>query len=435
MLMCFRHILLYKNKGITRNIIYKKTCFQYKGFEYHHYLTKLVFHIKQMAPAGYIKIGKSLIEAQHEVADQFRAVEYHRLTDNSSSLKGRFKLRCIFLYATSCQKRINYAKSSRSFQKVRQQEVTCYDRFVVLGVAGTQHVILTFTKTPEESKRLLSLGRILEPGMPVWLLSPKIAGVLKGTQNVLVVTGDPLVPCERQNSFRNPPSDVNTSSYVFFDFKATGFEICNATPKENVCKGRICDAQSESSNCGCLVAESKKHWALSISITCDQLNETVTGDDTVTMTSSNVTRLFVHPAALAKSLCSDDINVYDMETAVITMAEAINEDQGFRLIGWFKPASDEENNVTAGTFSYHICQLLPAGELTTQQRKLMYGAPEDSDDNQVGPSTTTNDRKRQARNYFDTRTSDDESPGEDLITNKRLRDEEANIPAPVRVCG
>ena len=76
-----------------------------------------------------------------------------------------------------------------------------------------------------------------------------------------------------------PQSDVSTASYVFFDFKASAFDVCHAVPKENICKGRMCDGQVDGSSCGCLVAESKKHWALSISFTCEELNDSVTGDD------------------------------------------------------------------------------------------------------------------------------------------------------------
>ena len=150
---------------------------------------------------GYIKIGKGLVEVQAEVERQFRIAEYHDFTDGDSSLKGRFRNRCVFLYAAACQKRINYSKSFRAFQKVRLQEVVNYDRFVVLGVEGTQHVLLTITKTPEESKRLLSLEKVMEPGLPVSVLSLKAVGLLKGTQNVLISTGDPLVPCERLYKF------------------------------------------------------------------------------------------------------------------------------------------------------------------------------------------------------------------------------------------
>ena len=49
--------------------------------------------------------------------------------------------------------------------------------------------------------------------------------------------------------------------------------------------------------------------------------------------------------------------------------------QGFRLIGWFKPAKDDETGVTAGTFSFHICAMMPVTELTAAQRRLAYGHP------------------------------------------------------------
>ena len=92
-------------------------------------------------------------------------------------------------------------------------------------------------------------------------------------------------------------------------------------------------------------------------------------------TSANATRVFVHSSVLAKSLCSEDIDVYEMEEAVTRVAASVEACQGFRVVVWFKPANDEENHVTSGSFSYHICSLMPVTALSDHQKSLMYGAP------------------------------------------------------------
>ena len=176
---------------------------------------------------------------------------------------------------------------------MRHNEVSTYDRFVVLGVDGTRHVFLCFTQDAEHSKRLMGNWNVIKPGLPVWLLSPRTLGYMKGTQSPLITTGDPLIPCESLNIFQNPPSNVNVASYVYFDFQATNLKVLAAMPKEDTCIGRLCDAQGENqTNCPCISTASKKHWALEITVTCDELCETVTGDATVRMCSNEVTRLF-----------------------------------------------------------------------------------------------------------------------------------------------
>ena len=130
-------------------------------------------------PAGYIKIEKSIPEVQREVEEKFKPAQFHELIDERQKLPSRFKILCVFLYTMISQKKLNVIKSSRNFAKVRQQEVANYDRFVVLGVAGSSSVMLSFTPTSDDSKRLLGWYKLLRPGMPVWLLSPKVVGFLK----------------------------------------------------------------------------------------------------------------------------------------------------------------------------------------------------------------------------------------------------------------
>ena len=137
-------------------------------------------------PAGYIKIEKSVNELQREVTERFNHVQFNELIDERQHLPSRFKILCVFLYTMISQKKINVLRSSRNFAKVRQQEIANYDRFVVLGVAGTSSVMLLFTPTSEDSKRLLGWYKMLRPGMPVWILSPKVAGFLKARFKITI---------------------------------------------------------------------------------------------------------------------------------------------------------------------------------------------------------------------------------------------------------
>ena len=77
------------------------------------------------------------------------------------------------------------------------------------------------------------------------------------------------------------------------------------------------------------------------------MNDGVTGDDTFTITSTNATRVFIDSSVLAKFLCSEDIDVFNMEEVVITLTAAVEVCQGFPVVGWFKLAN-EDNNATSG---------------------------------------------------------------------------------------
>ena len=50
---------------------------------------------------------------------------------------------------------------------------------------------------------------------------------------------------------------------------------------------------------------------------------------------------------------------------------SINQLQGFRVKGWFKPAVTE-NGITQETFSLHVCYLCPNSPLTEIQKEKVY---------------------------------------------------------------
>ena len=178
----------------------------------------------------------------------------------------------------------------------------------------------------------------------------------------------------RVTTFKLPPTDVAYASYVFFDFVPTNFKVIQAVPKDKICEGKLCDGQSSSSSCGCIVARAKKHWALSLSITCDELSEFVTGEESVTITSTAVTSLLVQPSKSSHLLSSDAICPYDMEDAVIALCDNIVKNQGLRLIGWFKPGTEDDQSVLSGSFAYHICAIEPLEALTLEQKAMQYGS-------------------------------------------------------------
>ena len=52
---------------------------------------------------------------------------------------------------------------------------------------------------------------------------------------------------------------------------------------------------------------------------------------------------------------------------------AICAKQGFRVKGWFKPGTNEDETLSE-SFSIHVCYLMPADTLTEDQKLLVHGA-------------------------------------------------------------
>ena len=258
---------------------------------------------------------------------KFDTRQYNEIISDEVQLHSRFKVKCVFLYATTGVKKINYFKHARHSCKNKNQEVNNFDRFIVLGVEGTSLVLLTFTQNSLESRRILCYSQMMEPGTPAWVLCPKVMGYPKGTQNPLVKFGDPLVPTERGIIYKAPPVDISVPNYVFFDFIPNDFRVIQAVPKDNVCSGKLCDSQGNNP-CPCIVAESKKHWALKFTITCNELAKRVTGEKTVEILSMAMTRRFIHTNKRTEQMSPDNLDTFDMEDAVIQLFEDIVRNQG-----------------------------------------------------------------------------------------------------------
>ena len=51
-------------------------------------------------PAGYIKLEKPLNEVQMSVNEKFETKQYNQIISDEYELPSRYKLKCVFLYAT-----------------------------------------------------------------------------------------------------------------------------------------------------------------------------------------------------------------------------------------------------------------------------------------------------------------------------------------------
>ena len=173
-----------------------------------------------------------------------------------------------------------------------------------------------------------------------------------------------------------PPYDVEGSNvnFQFFSFVTKNRKIDSAVVAELCCPGTVCDAQTFHDTCGCLDFSSEKLWALKMDFKCPDLNDNVHCDDYHKITSSQMTNYFVTGGVRALSADSPKLDRFDLDESVQTLVAAVNGKQGFRILGWFKPATDEDGTAVEHKL-FHICSLLPEEPLDDTQCALKYALP------------------------------------------------------------
>ena len=319
---------------------------------------------------GFLKATLSVSQAV-ELSSKFTFISIDDLLTPNHDTPRLSKVNAKLLYIAQPQKKLSYSKVTKGFHQARKLELEKYHRFVVLGVPGTATVFCMFTQNSEESRRLLRYQKSIRPGTDVLVLKPYLEGQLGGGATPLVTTREPLVPTAEISTLTSlPPFDVEGTSleYRFFSFNTRNLAVDSAVIAENVCDGAICDGRSYHEPCGCIEASSKKTWALLIDFTCPELHGL---DDTVSVYSVSLAAVFLTSNMRNIQPDSEKLDRFQLDEKVQVLVQAINDHQGFRVEGWFKPAADEEGTAV-GNKKYHISSLRPETSLTMDQQALQY---------------------------------------------------------------
>ena len=93
-----------------------------------------------------------------------------------------------------------------------------------------------------------------------------------------------------------------------------------------------------------------------------ELYENVNNDD-LSMYSSHSTEFFVSQEVRKFKADSNRVDRFQLDTRVQDMVREMNRAEGFRIIGWFKPAVDDEGTVMEHK-NFHIARLEPEKEKT-----------------------------------------------------------------------
>ena len=186
---------------------------------------------------GFFKSSESL-ERCVEKLDRFEETSFAQLiSDQAKPI--RYKVKATYLYCSKSQEKYrNFQPAKGSLTQVNK-EITTFDRFLVLGVPETPHVMISFLKTPATSKQALRFSNHMAPGDNVYVIKPRVISYL-GPEYPEVLTSDPIIPIASTALLEQPilpPADVDAPSYTFFDFVTRSLDVFSATPQDNVCTG------------------------------------------------------------------------------------------------------------------------------------------------------------------------------------------------------
>ena len=345
--------------------------------------TKIFGCFSRFKMPGFLKATLTVPQAV-DLTSKFTAISVDSLLSPDATTPRLSKISLKFVYIAQPQKKLVFSKFSKAFNQARKLEMERYHRYIVLGVPGTPTVLTMFTQTSEETRRLLRYQKEIRPGSEVVVLKPNLEGTLAGGSTPLITTREPLIPVTANNLICLQPYDVEGTSleYKFFSFVTKGLHVDSVVIAENVCDGTLCDGHTFHEPCGCVEASTKKTWGLLIEFRCPEFHGL---DENISLYSVQIASVFLTNEVRTYKADSDRIDRFDLDEQAQKIVDAINQVQGFRIEGWFKPAADDEGTAL-GNKRYHVSLLTPDKELTTEQAALKYNGVTDSSPSTSAPT-------------------------------------------------
>ena len=123
-----------------------------------------------------------------------------------------------------------------------------------------------------------------------------------------------------------------------------------------------------------------------LSVSCPELTSRGNNAGENFSFSNSMTNTFVENSARSMKSDSPRLDRFLLDESVEKMITSINANQGFSIVGWFKPAHDEEG-VAIEHKKFHLCSISPATELTDAQLALQFSV--DGINNSTPPSVGT----------------------------------------------
>lgn len=185
----------------------------------------------------HIKPSANLSQAM-TIAQKFAQISLIELNDPSAN-HHRKRIDCLFLAARPPKKQ-TLVYQSRGIGAKRRQLESSYHRFFLFQVVNTTTVFAMFTVNQDSSLQLLKYWKELKPGTSVSILNPKIEGTLPSSNNLLLTSSNPLIPCAVVAPVNVMPPEIvlaNSNDYQAFSFITTKLNLENVCLRNDQCPG------------------------------------------------------------------------------------------------------------------------------------------------------------------------------------------------------
>ena len=255
-----------------------------------------------------------LVQNCQELLPRFNEVTFAQLGDLDTPKPRRYFIRGILLHSSKGNQKIRTWQPNKKTGGGTMKEIPSCDRFVIFGVPGQLDVILLFSTTAAESKTTLRFSNLIRPGCEVAIVNPQVRSFLG--DNIVVSISHPIVPVVIPSDPRAvlPPANLEKPHYAYFNFITHSLRLISCVPLDSVCSGTFCDSQTGTSSCACLLSDSKKHWCLRLTVTCDEFQEMAKED--VDFVSTQTTTDFVAHETMIVTLSHPGLNTLDIEDRV-----------------------------------------------------------------------------------------------------------------------
>ena len=287
-------------------------------------------------------------EATARTAEKLLQIGFTDVLDGATT--DRLYLLLTMLHAKKCIKTVSYFKVTNGQRSKHESD---FNRFVLLGVLGSDKVGAIFTTNQTDSAQLLRYCNKLVPGAVRALIRPKFESKYMGTTSAtpIITTVEPLVPMNvKELPIVACPRVASSAEFLHFLIHTSNLLLSNVDAVTPVCNGIFCDVQPRG-DCPCLEIDNQKtDWAISADVSCSELFHSAV------IRSKRLISFFA-PMCRNAEPNKNTFDVLDLDDAVKKCVDEVNAKSGWFLFGWVKP-TEVAMESTNYDFEMHIVSII-----------------------------------------------------------------------------
>ena len=239
-------------------------------------------------------------------------------------------------------------------------KASTFNRFILLGVDREQQCIAVFTDNIDQTKMVLQYFPHMNPGTKVFVLNPRLRGLIGETNTALISTNQPLIPYNMHCPLIDlPPKPITQNEdYSYFNFKTKRLQTGGATYVINVCNGCLCQGAGDKNDpCG-FISASNRAIGLTTDLYCPEFEL-----DRVYVPIVKYTSVPLGITVMAEKFDVLSMESHDVDDGVRRFTAVQNENEGFRIVGWCRAPKESDDSISDAKIM-HVVSCLPEGNLS-----------------------------------------------------------------------